>query len=60
LFASLGYNYLKSLNVIIEAEITGDAFAFNPALGNVNDATLSNSNMVIKPFHWCSFKKMEW
>jgi hypothetical protein len=22
----------------IEAEITGDAFAFNPALGNVNDA----------------------
>jgi hypothetical protein len=27
----------------IEAEITGDAFAFNPALGNVNDAKLSNS-----------------
>jgi hypothetical protein len=24
----------------IEAEITGDAFAFNPALGNVNDANL--------------------
>jgi hypothetical protein len=44
LFASLGYNYLRSLDVnSIEAEIAGDAFAFNPALGNVNDATLSNS-----------------
>jgi len=27
----------------IEAEITGDAFNFNPALGNVNDDVLSNS-----------------
>tara|TARA_R110001583_G_scaffold135989_1_gene287799 strand:+ start:2416 stop:5538 length:3123 start_codon:yes stop_codon:yes gene_type:complete len=38
------YNYLNSKDVnSIEAEITGDAFAFNPALGNVNDATLSYS-----------------
>ena len=44
LFASLAYNYLKSQDVnSIEAEITGDAFAFNPALGNVNDAVLSDS-----------------
>jgi len=38
------YNYLNSKDVnSIEAEITGDAFAFNPALGNVNDATLGYS-----------------
>jgi hypothetical protein len=44
LFASLAYNYLVSKDVnSIEAEITGDAFAFNPALGNVNNAVLSNS-----------------
>lgn len=44
LYASLAYNYLKSLDVnSIEAEITGDAFNFNPALGNVNDDVLSNS-----------------
>lgn len=44
LFASVAYNYLKSQDVnSIEAEITGDAFAFNPALGNVNNAVLSNS-----------------
>jgi hypothetical protein len=44
LFASLAYNYLKAKDVnSIEAEITGDAFNFNPALGNVNDAVLSNS-----------------
>jgi hypothetical protein len=43
LFASVAYNYLISKDVnSIEAEITGDAFAFNP-LGNVNDAKLSNS-----------------
>jgi hypothetical protein len=43
LFASVAYNYLISKDVnSIEAEIT-DAFAFNPALGNVNDAKLSNS-----------------
>ncbi|MFV5684300.1 TonB-dependent receptor [Flavobacterium sp. GB2R13] len=44
LFASLAYNYLKSQDVnSIEAEITGDAFNFNPALGNVNNDVLSNS-----------------
>ncbi|MBF2709964.1 TonB-dependent receptor [Flavobacterium soyangense] len=44
LYTSLAYNYLKSLDVnSIEAEITGDAFNFNPALGNVNDDVLSNS-----------------
>ncbi len=44
LYTSFAYNYLDSKDVnSIEAEITGDAFAFNPAKGNVNDATLSNS-----------------
>lgn len=44
LYASVAYNYLKSKDVnSIEAEITGDAFAFNPALGNVNNDVLSNS-----------------
>lgn len=44
LFLSFAYNYLVSKDVnSIEAEITGDAFAFNPALGNVNEAKLSNS-----------------
>ncbi|MFV8346386.1 TonB-dependent receptor [Flavobacterium sp. ZB4P13] len=44
LYASLAYNYLVAKDVnSIEAEITGDAFAFNPALGNVNNAVLSNS-----------------
>lgn len=43
-YASLAYNYLISKDVnSIEAEITGDAFAFNPALGNVNKDVLSNS-----------------
>jgi hypothetical protein len=43
-YASIAYNYMISKDVnSIEAEITGDAFAFNPALGNVNDAVLSNS-----------------
>jgi hypothetical protein len=44
LFASLAYNYLKSMDVnSIEAEITGDAFNFNPSLGNVNNDVLTNS-----------------
>ncbi len=44
LFSSIAYNYLNSQDVnSIEAEITGDAFAFNPALGNVNNAVLSHS-----------------
>jgi hypothetical protein len=43
-YASLAYNYLVAKDVnSIEAEITGDAFVFNPAFGNVNDAVLSNS-----------------
>lgn len=44
LYASLAYSYLDSKDVnSIEAEITGDAFAFNAALGNVNDDELSYS-----------------
>jgi len=40
----LAYNYLNSKDVnSIEAEITGDAFAFNPALGNVNNDVLAYS-----------------
>jgi len=44
MFASLAYNFMeaKSINSI-EAEITGDAFDFNPVVGNVNDAVLSHS-----------------
>ena len=44
LFASLAYSYLNSKDVnSIEAEITGDAFAFNPVLGDVNSDQLSYS-----------------
>lgn len=44
LFLSVAYNYLDAKDVnSIEAEITGDAFAFNPAIGNVNEAKLTNS-----------------
>ena len=44
LYTMLAYNYLNSQDVnSIEAEITGDAFAFNAALGNVNDDVLANS-----------------
>lgn len=44
LFLSVAYNYLDAKDVnSIEAEITGDAFAFNPAVGNVNEAKLTNS-----------------
>ena len=44
LFTSIAYNYLDSKDVnSIEAEITGDAFAGNPAVGNVNDDVLSYS-----------------
>ncbi|MGB5242544.1 MAG: hypothetical protein WBN50_02945, partial [Lutimonas sp.] len=44
LYISLAYNYLKAQDVnSIEAEITGDAFAGNPALGNVNDDVLARS-----------------
>ena len=44
LYTMLAYNYLNSKDVnSIEAEITGDAFAFNPTLSNANDATLGYS-----------------
>ncbi len=43
-YFSAAYNYLNAKNVnSIEAEITGDAFVGNPALGNVNDDVLSYS-----------------
>ncbi len=44
LYASVAYNYLNSKDVnSIEAEITGDAFDFNPIAGNANDDVLSFS-----------------
>ncbi len=44
LYLMAAYNYLNSKDVnSIEAEITGDAFDFNPTLGNANDATLAYS-----------------
>ena len=44
LYTMLAYSYLNSKDVnSIEAEITGDAFAFNPALGNVNNDVLGYS-----------------
>ena len=44
LYLMAAYNYLDSKDVnSIEAEITGDAFDFNPTLSNANDATLANS-----------------
>ncbi|MDH3321343.1 MAG: carboxypeptidase regulatory-like domain-containing protein [Flavobacteriaceae bacterium] len=44
LFMSAAYNYMNSKDVnSIEAEITGDAFSFNPALNNVNDDVSANS-----------------
>lgn len=44
LFASLAYNYLDSKDVSsIEAEISSDAFARNPARGNVNKPGLAPS-----------------
>nr|MUH40039.1 TonB-dependent receptor [Zobellia laminariae] len=44
LFASIAYNYLNAKDVnSIEAEITGDAFDFNPNLGDANQDVLSFS-----------------
>jgi Carboxypeptidase regulatory-like domain len=44
LYTSLAYSYLDSKDVnSIEAEITGDAFVFNAALGDVNNDQLSYS-----------------
>lgn len=43
-FTSLAYNYLDSKDVnSIEAEITGDAFAFNPVVGDANKDVRSYS-----------------
>ena len=43
-YVSAAYNYLNAKDVnSIEAEITGDAFDFNPNLGNANNDVLSNS-----------------
>jgi len=44
LYLMAAYNFLDSKDVnSIEAEITGDAFDFNPTLSNANSATLANS-----------------
>jgi carboxypeptidase family protein len=44
LYVMGAYNYLNSKDVnSIEAEITGDAFNFNPALNNVNEDVLGYS-----------------
>jgi len=44
MFASLAYNFMEAKSVnSIEAEITGDAFDFNPNLGDANEAVLSHS-----------------
>lgn len=44
LYAMAAYSYMNSKDVnSIEAEITGDAFAFNAALGNVNNDQLAFS-----------------
>ncbi|WP_303317509.1 carboxypeptidase regulatory-like domain-containing protein [Flavivirga abyssicola] len=44
IYASVAYNYLNAKDVnSIEAEITGDAFDFNPNLGNANNDVLSYS-----------------
>ncbi|WP_299836599.1 TonB-dependent receptor [uncultured Tenacibaculum sp.] len=44
LYANIAYSYLNSKDVnSIEAEITGDAFAFNPVIGNANNDVLAFS-----------------
>jgi hypothetical protein len=44
LYANMAYNYLNSKDVnSIEAEITGDAFAFNPVIGDANTDVLAYS-----------------
>lgn len=44
LYLMAAYNFLDSKDInSIEAEITGDAFAFNPVLSNANDAILAPS-----------------
>ena len=44
LYTNVAYSYLNSKDVnSIEAEITGDAFAFNPVVGNANNDVLAFS-----------------
>ena len=44
LYTSIAYSYLNAKDVnSIEAEITGDAFDFNPVVGNANNDVLSYS-----------------
>ena len=44
LYSSFAYNYLNAQSVnSIEAEITGDAFAFNPIVGDANKDVLTPS-----------------
>jgi len=44
LYTNIAYSYLNSKDVnSIEAEITGDAFAFNPVVGNANNDILAFS-----------------
>ncbi len=44
LYANLAYSYLNAKDVnSIEAEITGDAFNFNPVVGNANNDVLTYS-----------------
>ncbi|CAM1363463.1 TonB-dependent receptor [Tenacibaculum xiamenense] len=44
LYANVAYSYLNAKDVnSIEAEITGDAFAFNPVVGNANNDVLTYS-----------------
>lgn len=44
IYATLGYNYLDAKDISsIEAEISGDAFERNAAVGNVNQAVLQPS-----------------
>ena len=44
MYTNIAYSYLNSKDVnSIEAEITGDAFAFNPVVGNANNDILSYS-----------------
>ncbi|CAL2108758.1 Outer membrane receptor proteins, mostly Fe transport [Tenacibaculum sp. 190524A02b] len=44
LYANIAYSYLNAQDVnSIEAEITGDAFAFNPVVGNANNDVLTYS-----------------
>ncbi|MBQ0740841.1 hypothetical protein J9332_41870, partial [Aquimarina celericrescens] len=44
LYVSTSYSYLNAKDVnSIEAEITGDAFTFNPTVGNANNDVLGFS-----------------